>query len=74
MALWARAPDIDIDVDAWVRRGLEADVAFQSERRFRADDQPGDHVRLGFAACTTAELDLAVHRMAAALPADLVPR
>lgn len=66
MALWARAPGID--VDAWVRRGLDAGVAFQAEQRFRADDQPGDHVRLGFAACTPAELDLAVQRMAAALP------
>jgi GntR family transcriptional regulator / MocR family aminotransferase len=72
MALWARAPGID--VDAWVRRGLEADVAFQSERRFRADDRPGDHLRLGFAACTPTELDLAVQRMAAALPADRISR
>jgi GntR family transcriptional regulator/MocR family aminotransferase len=68
MALWVRAPGVD--VDAWVRRGLEAGVAFQPEQRFRADDQPGDHVRLGFAACTPAELDEAVARMAAALPGD----
>jgi GntR family transcriptional regulator/MocR family aminotransferase len=66
MAVWARAPGVD--VEAWVRRGLDAGVAFQSEQRFRADEQVGDHVRLGFAACTAAELDEAVARMAAALP------
>ena len=66
MAIWARAPGID--VDAWVSRGLAAGVAFQPETRFRFDAAAGPHLRLGFAACTPAELAVAVTRMSAALP------
>lgn len=65
MALWGWAPGID--TDAWAARGLTHGVAFQAERRFRLDGRPGDHVRMGFAACSEAELVEAARRAAAAL-------
>jgi GntR family transcriptional regulator/MocR family aminotransferase len=66
MAIWAATPDID--TDEWVRRGLTNGVAFQAGRRFTFDDQPHAFVRLGFAACTKAELAEAVTRMVRARP------
>src|SRR5262249_48970846 len=66
MAVWARAPGVD--VDEWVRRGLEAGVAFQAGRRFAFDGRPRDFVRIGFAACEPRELVEATRRMAAARP------
>jgi GntR family transcriptional regulator/MocR family aminotransferase len=66
MALWVRAPGID--TDAWVRRGLEAGVAFQAGSRFAFDGAPSEYVRLGFSACNEAELEQAVERLAHALP------
>ena len=66
MALWARAPGVD--TDAWVQRGLEHGVAFQSEASFTFDASRGEHVRLGFSACNESELEQAVDRLVLALP------
>src|SRR5262249_3348255 len=69
MALWVRAPGVD--VDAWVERALGAGVAFQSGRRFRFGGEADDHARIGFAACEEAELVEAARRLAATCPASL---
>lgn len=66
MALWARAPGVD--TDAWVRRGLDAGVAFQAGSNFTFAATPSDYVRLGFSACNESELEQAVERLALALP------
>lgn len=66
MAVWARAPGVD--TDRWVERALRGGAAMQAGRRFRFDGAASDHVRIGFAACTEAELSEAVRRLAAALP------
>lgn len=66
MALWLRAPGID--VDAWVERAAEADVLFQPASRFTFDGRSRDYARLGFGACTERELAEAARRLAAALP------
>jgi GntR family transcriptional regulator/MocR family aminotransferase len=62
MAVWARAPGVD--TDAWVERGLAAGVAFQAGSRFLFDGGASEPVRIGFAACTEAELSEAVRRLA----------
>ena len=66
MAVWAATPGIDSD--AWVKRAAAAGVLFQAGSRFRFDNQPDHHLRLGFAACNEAELVDAVDRMVGALP------
>jgi GntR family transcriptional regulator/MocR family aminotransferase len=65
MAVWAHAPGIN--VEAWVKRALEAGVAIQSARRFAFDGKPHPYLRLGFAACNERELGEAVRRLAVAL-------
>jgi GntR family transcriptional regulator/MocR family aminotransferase len=65
MAVWARAPGVD--VDAWAARALAAGVAFQGARRFAFDGRPRDFVRIGFAACDLNELAEATRRLAATL-------
>jgi len=66
MALWARAPGID--VDAWTRNALLHGVSFQPASLFACGDVPLDHARIGFAACSEARLREAVRLMARALP------
>lgn len=61
MAIWARAPGVD--TDAWVERARAAGVAFQAGRQFRFDGAASEFVRLGFAACSEAELVEAAARM-----------
>ncbi|MEQ1566122.1 MAG: PLP-dependent aminotransferase family protein, partial [Myxococcota bacterium] len=70
MAVWARAPGID--VDPWAARGHALGVAFQSGRGFWADPLTGrcEHLRVGFAACDEQEMDEAVARMVQALPPE----
>jgi DNA-binding transcriptional MocR family regulator len=58
-----------VDTTAWAARGLAHRVACQGGAGFRFDGGADDHLRLGFAACNEAELDEAVERLAAALPA-----
>jgi GntR family transcriptional regulator / MocR family aminotransferase len=67
MAIWARTPGID--ADAWVKRALREDVSFQPASHFACGRVPLDFVRLGFAACTEAQLVEAVRGMVRALPA-----
>lgn len=65
MALWAQAPDID--VDAWQRRGLARGVWFGVGRDYSFIGESRPCFRLGYAALEPPELDEAVRRMAAAL-------
>jgi GntR family transcriptional regulator / MocR family aminotransferase len=67
MAIWARTPGID--ADAWVKRALREEVSFQPASHFACGRVPLDFVRLGFAACTEAQLVEAVRGMVRALPA-----
>jgi GntR family transcriptional regulator / MocR family aminotransferase len=67
MAIWAQAPGID--TDAWARHALREDVSFQPASHFACGRVPLDFVRLGFAACTEAQLVEAAQCMAKALPA-----
>jgi GntR family transcriptional regulator / MocR family aminotransferase len=68
MALWAQVT-ADIDVEAWAARAVHQGVAFAGGRMydFHGDSQPA--MRLGFSPLDAEELDEAVRRMAAALPA-----
>lgn len=66
MAVWAEAPEID--VDAWARRTLARGVAIAPGSRFTLDGSSRAAVRLGFAASTESELVDAVRCMADALP------
>jgi GntR family transcriptional regulator / MocR family aminotransferase len=68
MALWARVA-ADVDVDAWAGRAIQQGVAFVGGRMydFRGASLPA--MRLGFSPLDTHELDEAVRRMAASLPA-----
>ncbi|HEU4537390.1 MAG TPA: PLP-dependent aminotransferase family protein [Polyangiaceae bacterium] len=66
MALWARAPGVD--VDAWARRAHEAGVTFQPASHFALGPRPLDFARLGFAACDEAQLAEAARRLAQTLP------
>lgn len=68
MALWARAAP-DIDVAAWLTNAEARGVVFQTEQMFRWDQQPGSHLRLGYAALSETELTRAVRRLQEALPA-----
>ena len=65
MAVWARAPGVD--VDAWARRARAAGVAFQPASLFTFDGRPRDFVRIGFAACDAAQLSEATRRLAVTL-------
>jgi GntR family transcriptional regulator/MocR family aminotransferase len=65
VALWLRAPGID--VDAWVERAAATDVVFQPASRFAFDGRRRDFARLGFGACTERTLADAARRLAAAL-------
>lgn len=65
MAVWARAPGID--VEHWSRKALKQGVSFQTASLFACGDVPLDYVRLGFAACAEDRLREAVRRMAQTL-------
>jgi GntR family transcriptional regulator/MocR family aminotransferase len=69
MALWA---DVDpaIDVDRWAERTAEAGVIFEPGRRYAFDGRARSALRLGFAACSSAEMRRGVKAMAAALCAN----
>ncbi len=71
MALWARAPGVD--VDAWVERADAAGVAFQPASMFTFDGRPQDFARIGFAACDERELADAARRLAATLTGRAAP-
>lgn len=66
MAIWARAPGID--VDAWARRAYAAGVAFQPASHFIVGAGPRNLARLGFASCDEQELAIAARRLAESLP------
>jgi GntR family transcriptional regulator/MocR family aminotransferase len=66
VALWLRAPGID--VDHWVERAAADDVAFQPASRFALDGKRRDCARLGFGACTERQLAEAARRLAACVP------
>jgi GntR family transcriptional regulator/MocR family aminotransferase len=67
MALWARAAP-DIDVEAWAINAERQGVVFQTEQPFRWDQQPGQHLRLGYAALSEPELTRAIRRLQESLP------
>ncbi len=68
MALWARvAPDVDLA--DWAARALNHGVAFVSGRQYDFNDALVQAIRLGFSPLDEGELDEAVKRMSAALPA-----
>jgi GntR family transcriptional regulator/MocR family aminotransferase len=66
LALWARAPTVD--VDAWASRALSAGVRFFTGRHYSPTGRPMRALRLGFAHLDAAELERAVDVMARALP------
>jgi GntR family transcriptional regulator/MocR family aminotransferase len=66
MAVWARAPGID--VDAWAIRALEMGVSFQPASHFACGDVALDFARIGFAACDETRLAQAVGILKRALP------
>jgi GntR family transcriptional regulator/MocR family aminotransferase len=62
MALWSEvAPPLD--ADRWVARGLTHGVAFQPGSSFSLTRRPVAAARFGFAACSEAEIQLAVRRL-----------
>jgi GntR family transcriptional regulator/MocR family aminotransferase len=69
MALWARAAP-DIDTEAWAKNAEGRGVVFQTEQLFRWDQQPGPHLRLGYAALTELELTRAIRRLQESLPSS----
>jgi GntR family transcriptional regulator / MocR family aminotransferase len=66
MAIWARAPGVD--VDAWAQRARAAGVSFQTASHFAQEEAPRDFARFGFAACDEAQLAEAARRLAKTLP------
>ncbi|MEM1416031.1 MAG: PLP-dependent aminotransferase family protein [Myxococcota bacterium] len=66
MALWVRAPGID--VDGWAERATARGVVFQPASLFTFDGKPRRAMRLGYAALEPSELDEAVEVLAATLP------
>lgn len=66
MALWARAPGVD--VDEWARRAEDMGVIVQSSRLFTFRGRPRRAVRLGYAALEPDELREAVRRLRRAWP------
>jgi len=67
MALWAKAPGVD--VDEWSRRAEAAGVIVQPSRLFTFRGRPRRALRLGYAALEPDELREAVRRLRRALPA-----
>ena len=65
MAVWARAPGVD--VDAWAARARARGVAFRSARIYDAAGGSADRMRLAFTFLDEDELADAVRRMATAL-------
>lgn len=67
MALWLEV-DPRTDVDRWVARAAELGVIVGPGRRYRFDEGPSSHLRIGYACLDEAELVEAVRRLARALP------
>ncbi|HEX4385331.1 MAG TPA: PLP-dependent aminotransferase family protein [Myxococcales bacterium] len=55
MAIWVQAPGVD--ADAWARRAHAAGVSFQPASHFALEEPPCDFARLGFSACSEAQLN-----------------
>ena len=68
MALWAKVTARGVSSDDWVARARERKVLVQGGRRFRFDGREAPFLRLGFAPVTVEEIQVAVQRLAAALP------
>lgn len=66
LALWARAPRVD--VEAWAARALAAGVRFFTGRHYDPRGRPLRALRLGFAHLDERELERAVAVMAQTLP------
>ncbi len=66
MALWARAPGVD--VDEWGRRAEAAGVIVQTARLFTFRGRPRRAMRLGYAALEPEELRVAVKRLRRSMP------
>ncbi|MCC7072081.1 MAG: aminotransferase class I/II-fold pyridoxal phosphate-dependent enzyme, partial [Deltaproteobacteria bacterium] len=66
LALWARAPRVD--VEAWAARALAAGVRFFTGRHYDPRGRPLRALRLGFAHLDERELERAVVVMAQTLP------
>jgi GntR family transcriptional regulator/MocR family aminotransferase len=67
LAIWARAHE-DVDVDAWADRALDLGVVVQTSTRFRFSGRARPALRLGYAPVDEREIELAVQRLARALP------
>lgn len=65
MALWVRFR-MRVDLDAWVKRGIERGVFWYTGRRYAFDNRSIPFVRFSFAWLNERELPEAVRRMAAA--------
>jgi GntR family transcriptional regulator/MocR family aminotransferase len=65
MALWARVTPA-LDPERWAARGLAHGVAFEPGSAFTLTPKRVAAARFGYAACSEAELSLAVRRLAAA--------
>lgn len=66
MALWVRAPGID--VDAWATRAAAAGVEIATARHFAVDGKSRPFVRLGFASHSAERLAVAVRVLRRTLP------
>ncbi|HEX3762893.1 MAG TPA: PLP-dependent aminotransferase family protein [Kofleriaceae bacterium] len=62
IALWVETPGID--ADRWYKRGLAHGVVFQPGSTFSLAGKRIPAARFGYAACTEAEIRLAVRRLA----------
>ncbi len=65
LTLWARAGEHD--VESWRERAARRGVLVQSGKQLTFDGASLAALRLGYGACNTDELDVAVQRLAAAL-------
>lgn len=66
LALWARAPGVD--VEAWAARALAQGVRFFTGRHYDPAGRPLEALRLGFAHLDATELERAVEVMKRSLP------
>jgi len=72
LALWCRAPGVD--VDAWARAALAEGAWFETHAAYAFDGTPAPWLRLGFAGFDESELAEAVRLLAATVPARSVQR
>ncbi len=67
LALWVRAPTIDIET--WSAKARAKNLLFLTEKHYRLQGTPNSAFRLGYAACNEAEISQALAILRATLPA-----